>query len=260
MRRFYVDEIKEDQRTLSITGPEAKHIGRVLRMGPGDRLILMDRKGRRFQAVVEKTAAWEVRVLVEKILPAPSSPPVDIRLCQSLLKSNAMDYMVQKTSELGVSAILPFISERTVVKTAADAAGQKLERWRKISQSAAKQSNKDRPAEIEPLTSFDRLVKALQREKGLKVVLWEAEDATDLKSVLRSSPVADRLIAVIGPEGGFGREEVSAAREAGLVSVSLGSRILRAETAAIALAAVVQYEWGDLSIRDPNRPALDKGA
>jgi 16S rRNA (uracil1498-N3)-methyltransferase len=246
MRRFFVDEIRRGDRSATIKGSEAKHIATVLRMGPGDRIVLMDGTGKRFQALIESTHRHEVLVTLEKALPLPPAPPLRITLCQALLKSAAMDYLVQKTSELGVDQILPFYSERTVLKPSAHASVNKLRHWREIAQSAAKQSDRTKPAEIGPFLAFRELLELWTKEDVTKFILWEDESIRDLKSFLRSCPPAKRIVAIVGPEGGFSAQEVRAADEAGFVSASLGHRILRAETAAITLVALFQYEWGDL--------------
>ena len=115
MRRFFVEEIKIKDNSCTIKDPEARHIAKVLRMKHGDRLILMDDKGKRFQGLIESVGMHGVRVTIEKPLPAPIPSPVEITLCQALLRSQPMDYIIQKTSELGVQRIIPFTSERTVV-------------------------------------------------------------------------------------------------------------------------------------------------
>ena len=227
---------------------------RVLRMGRGDRFILMDGRGARFQAIIESAGRREVRVILEKPLPQPSPSPIEITLCQALLKSRAMDYVVEKTSELGVHRILPFSSERTVVRLNKERFANKKQRWREIAHSAAKQSDRRAPLELGPLSSFEALVGKCRGEDALKVILWEEEGATDLKGLLRGSPPVKRFLGIIGPEGGFSHEEVRAAGEAGFVCVSLGHRVLRAETAAITLAALVQYEWGELSLSNATKP------
>ncbi len=258
---------------------------RVLRMGRGDRFILMDGKGARFQAIILSAGRREVLVALEKALPQPPPSPVEITLCQALLKSRAMDYVVEKTSELGVNRIYPFSSERTVVRIHGENSANKRRRWREIAQGATKQSNKSSPAEIGPLSSFGELLAKCRQENALKVILWEEEGARDLKGLLKASPPftptpvlstgqalpspsrgrdrparhrsrsgeaggegVKKFIGIVGPEGGFSQEEVRAAKDAGFTSVSLGQRVLRAETAAITLVAVVQYEWGDLSL------------
>jgi 16S rRNA (uracil1498-N3)-methyltransferase len=209
LRRFFVEEISIQDGLCSITGSEAKHITKVLRMRKGDILILVDGEGSRFQAIIESATPKEVQVAIEKELPAPPPSPVEISLCQALLKSRSMDYLVQKTSELGVASIYPFCSERTIIRPKEEGLTNKVSRWREIAKSSTKQSDRTIIPDIHPIWSFRELV---------------------------------------GPEGGFGQEEVVSARNAGFTSVSLGYRILRAETAAVTLVAVVQYEWGDLSL------------
>jgi 16S rRNA (uracil1498-N3)-methyltransferase len=163
-----------------------------------------------------------------------------------------MDYLIEKTSELGVSHIKPFATERTVVKIVGDGSSNKFRRWQEIAVSAAKQSDRTVPAEVSQPVSFTDLMGQLQDVDCLKVILWEKEESRDLKEVLRESAPRPRFAGMIGPEGGFSIGEVILAREAGFIPVSLGKRILRAETAAITLTALVQYEWGDLSVRGKN--------
>ena len=248
MRRFFIEEIKEGDRLLTIVGSEAKHIARVLRMGKGDRLILMDGKGARFQAVIESAGHKEVIVTLEKPIPRPPSSPLKIILCQALLKSRAMDYVVQKTSELGVHCILPFSSERTVVSVERDKLENKMRHWGEIAQNAAKQCDREIPTDIGPLLSLKDMVKKWKQNDAIKVIMWEKEGAKDLKSVIKGTERVRQLVGIVGPEGGFSREEIQMTKDAGFTSISMGYRVLRAETAAITLVAIVQYEWGDLSL------------
>ncbi|MFH0844578.1 MAG: 16S rRNA (uracil(1498)-N(3))-methyltransferase [Pseudomonadota bacterium] len=250
MRRFIVEEIGKETDHHAITGPEARHIAKVLRMAPGDRIILMDRQGVRFQAIITSTDPHRVTVTLERRLPKPIPSPVQITLCQSILKSRPMDYMIQKTSELGVDRIYPFTSERTVVRVDKGRMQSKIRHWREIGHSTTAQADRISPVEIGHLDDFQVLTARLKEEAGLKVILWEEEEAKELKSLLKSSERLKTFIGIVGPEGGFSREEVKLAREAGFASVSLGRRILRAETAATILVGIVQYEWGDLCLEN----------
>jgi 16S rRNA (uracil1498-N3)-methyltransferase len=248
LRRFMVDEIRTENDAFTITGSEARHIARVLRLKPGDRFLLMDPRGARFQALIRTLGSRDVVVTLEKRLPAPLPSPVRIVLCQALLKAQAMDYAVQKTSELGVSAIWPFTSGRTVVRLNPGKADARARHWREVAKSAAKQSNRTLPAEVASPVAFDDLVTRWEREDATKVILWEGEHAQDLRKILSRSGAQGTFIGFVGPEGGFTEREIASARNAGFTSVSLGYRILRAETAAITLVALVQYAWGDLSL------------
>ena len=169
--------------------------------------------------------------------------------------------MIQKTSELGVDLIVPFFSERTVVRPDKEEYMARVRHWREVARSAAKQSGRVTPANIYPMNAFEDLTNHWGVGKALKVILWEGEESRSLKSLLKSSfPIEndegierntcpyDEFIGMVGPEGGFSKGEVELASKWGFTSVSLGQRILRAETAAITMVAVIQYEWGDLGL------------
>ncbi len=254
MRRFFIEEIDTEDGLCLIPEKEAKHMVKVLRITKGDHIILMDGKGERFEAVMEEVTRHKVYARIIKELPRPLTSPIAITICQALLKPYMMDYMVEKTSELGVFAIMPYYSERTVFKLDENNAFNKKRHWKKIAQSATKQSDRLTPSDISAPVEFDDMIKLLWECDGLKVVLWEGENITDLKALLCISGPSQKFTGVIGPEGGFSQKEISKLREAGTIPVSLGSRILRAETAAIALTTVIQYEWGDLGIQKVDQP------
>ncbi len=250
MRRFYIDTIRPDNGNCVIQGSEARHMSKVLRMKPGDRLILMDSHGLRYISRIESGSSRQVRVLLEEPLPAPPLRPWKITLCQAVSKSQAMDYVIQKTSELGVDRIVPFISDRSVVRLEPHRLPNKMRHWNEIAISSAKQCGRAIPAKIEAPLPFSDLMKEGGQRQTAKVILWEAEESVGLSRVLKGAPAAGEFVAVIGPEGGFTGDEIAMAKQAGFVSVSLGSRILRSETAATALVAIAQYELGDLGLAD----------
>lgn len=249
MRRFFIDSIKAKGGIVRVGPPESGHIARVLRMASGDRLVLMDGTGARYQAIIQSSRPDEVELFLEHSLPAPPGSPLETTLCASLLKSGPMDVLIQKTSEMGVTRIQPFVSSRTVVRLNKDRVSNRMRHWKEVATNAAKQADRDVPAEVAPPASFEELLAGFKDSPGLKLFLWEGEDTEDLRGVLRNSKPPQEVIAVVGPEGGFSPGEVENAVSAGFESVSLGRRILRAETAALALVALLQYEWGDLSIR-----------
>ena len=224
-------------------GREARHITRVLRMGQGDRFVLLDRNGARFQVSIESVHQGNVTVLLERPLPAPPPSPVTITIGQAILKSGAMDLMIQKATELGVNTIYPFMSERTVVRPQASKKENRIKRWQDIAIAASKQSDRSQPPQIMPILSLVELFQIPLPKETLKIILWEEEKNRNIKSLVR--PILSRSRAVfslVGPEGGFSRQEISYATEAGFLPVSLGPQILRAETAAIILAAILYYE------------------
>jgi len=247
LRRFLADEIKEGDGLCFIRGSEARHIATVLRMGKGDHVVVMDGKGRRFLTLIDSANPREVVARIERSIPEPSPSPVEIILCQSMLKSAAMDYVVQKASELGVNRIFPFSSRRSVSRPESERLENRLRHWREIARSSAKQSDRTVPAEITPVSNFGEL---LARWKGIdacKIIFWEGEGSRGFKGIMRGSQNVKKFVGLVGPEGGFEKQEVDMAVDAGFISASLGSRILRAETASVAVAAIVQYEWGDLA-------------
>ena len=252
MRRFFVEEINEKDGHTVISGAEARHILKVLRIGKGDHFILMDGKGNRHEAVMESSGHKELLVRLERPLTPPPVSPVEIVLCQALLKSRSMDYIIGKASELGVNEIIPFSSERTVIRLDEDRAAGRTKHWREIAQSAAKQSDRMKPAKIFSPISFKELMGKWEPDDGIKAVLWEKEESKDLKEILRDSSSLTKFIGMVGPEGGFSGEEIDIAKEAGFTPVSMGRRTLRAETAAITLVAIIQYELGDLGIAAVN--------
>jgi 16S rRNA (uracil1498-N3)-methyltransferase len=253
LRRFIIDEVRPEQGLVSIKGQEARHISRVLRIGPGDKMILMDRKGARFLAEVESAGPNEVTAWIREPLQSPLSSPTEIALCQALLRSAPMDLVIQKTSELGVSQIFPFLSERTVVKPDERGKASKLRHWEEIAKGASKQSDRDKPPLIHPVIPFTLLVKKLKAGRYRKLILWEGEETRDLKDLIRDRDPDTGVVGIVGPEGGFAAGEIEEAVSAGFAPVSMGRRILRAETAAVAFVAVLQYEWGDLSLSRPLR-------
>jgi 16S rRNA (uracil1498-N3)-methyltransferase len=248
LRRFFVERVRTEAGRVTVTGSEARHMIRVLRMGPGDRLILMDGSGARYQALIQAVGRDRADLLLEQSLSVPEPSPLKITACTSLLKSRPMDLLVQKASELGVTAVQPYTSSRTVVHLEGKRLESRLRHWQEIARSAAKQSDRAVPARVERPVSFETLLGEWRGREASRLILWEAEGACDLKGFLRREERNADVAVVVGPEGGFHPDEVLAAGEAGFSPVSLGRRILRAETALLTVAALLQYEWGDLNL------------
>ncbi len=149
VRRFFVENLNVDENgSCVISGSEARHMTKVIRMVRGDRFVLMGGNGEHSLAVVRSIGPREVRVDIERALAVPTPSPVEITLCQALLRSDPMDYLIQKTSELGVDRIFPFFSSRAVAKIAAEKFDKKAMHWRGVATSAAKQCGRPLPARI----------------------------------------------------------------------------------------------------------------
>ncbi|GAG08590.1 unnamed protein product, partial [marine sediment metagenome] len=159
-----------------------------------------------------------------------------------------MEYLIQKVTELGIGAIHPFYSERTVIKLKPEQLKNKMDRWMEIMKSACKQCGRVTLPTLNAPLPFEELINTVPNKKTLKVLLWEDEDKADLKRLLTSMSFEPHVFAIVGPEGGFTSNEVNLAKDAGFQIISLGNRILRAETAAVSLISIIQYEWGDLNL------------
>ena len=251
MRRFFVDKILPENGFVSITGKEARHIRNVLRMKKGETIILMDRAGQSHEATIEAIQHKEVKAQITRAIPPLPPSPVTISLAQALIKFHPMEYLIQKATELGIHSIHPFYSERTVMQLKSAHLKNKMDRWKEIMKSACKQCGRGALPELNAPLLFEEMINNAPHTKSLKIMLWEDEDKGDLKKLLTSVSPAPHVFVIVGPEGGFTMNEINLARKAGFHIVSLGNRIVRAETAAVSLLSIIQYEWGDLSIKNP---------
>jgi 16S rRNA (uracil1498-N3)-methyltransferase len=248
MKRFLVEAIEPSMDRLTITGREARYINNVLRMKKDQELIIMDGKGQSFACAIEKVSYQEVTVRIKEPLAPQLSSPIRITLCQALIKAQAMDYIIQKATELGVDSIRLFSSERTVIKLEPARATAKMSRWREIMKSACRQCNRADLPNLEPPVPFEDMLESAPKNDILKILLWENEETLGLKEIFNRPSPPLNIWALVGPEGGFAPDEINAARKSGFHTVSLGNRIIRADTAAVSLLSIIQYEWGDLSL------------
>ena len=236
MRRFFCETIITSSAT--ITGDDAHHISRVLRMKAGDALSLCDGAGYEYDAVI--TAILQDRVecsLGEKRISDVESP-VRVTLFQCLPKTGKMELIVQKCTELGAFSIVPVLSARCVVVPNKDYE-KKRERYNRVALEAAKQSRRAMIPQVLPLVELKKIdVKAFD----LFLVAYEDEGAVSLKQALRAANAPKTIALLIGPEGGLEEGEVGRLVQAGAHSVSLGRRILRTETAGMAMLAQTLYE------------------
>lgn len=242
MHRFFIPQLYNEE--MSITGVDAKHIGKVLRMQPGDKLQIVSDDG--VSALAEVTAISETTVTVHclEVLAESHEPAVKITLAQGLAKGEKMDFIIQKAVELGAYSIVPVAMEHSVVRLDGAKADKKVERWQKIAEAAAKQSKRDIIPQVQAVQSVSQML--ANNNCKTKIIAYECEDRMSLKTALREAGQLDDLLLIIGPEGGISEGELTKAREAGAVPVSLGRRILRAETAGLVAMSAIFYETGDL--------------
>ena len=245
MRRFFIEEMTETTGTARITGAEFTHLKKVLRLSVGADVVLFNGRGLVTQAVIVEMGDNFAEVRITGPCPQTRESPVEITLLQAFVKGDKPEFIIQKATELGASAISFYTTERTVPL----APNPKREaRWRKISIGAAKQCRRGVLPRISVAGSLAKVLAEWESRGALKLALWEGvSEAGTIKEALRSGSGAEGVVVLVGPEGGFSKDEVDAAARAGFRIVGLGPRILRAETAAVAALALMQYELGDLN-------------
>ena len=242
MQRFFIPKDWIQQDTVTITGAPLRQIGYVLRLKPTDRIIVLDNSGWEFEVEIERITKEQALGKVITKEPGQGEPRVKITLYQALLKSDKFELVLQKGVELGVSSFVPFISERCISRKESAA---KIERWGKIIQEAAEQSERVVLPVLHPLISFEGACRSV---KSPALMLWEEEKSESLKQTLQNPPFknATGISLFIGPEGGFPESEKELARQNGIAVASLGKRILRAETAGLAAVSAIIYETGEM--------------
>ena len=237
MHRFFTEELAFGGRTV-INGPDAGHIGRVLRLGPGDAVRLCNGRGMECDAVIERVDADACLLQAGAAFPSETEPACRVTVVQCLPKGEKPEWIVQKCVELGAANIVFALSERCVRQPSKNDE-KKLTRWQRVADEAAKQS---RRGVLPPVTGVIALSALEPAAYGLCLVCYEEETAVSLKAALRAHPGIGSAALVIGPEGGFTPAEVAALTARGAVCVSLGKRILRTETAGMAALAELLYE------------------
>ena len=227
---------------ITVSGEDVRHIGAVLRMKAGDELLLCDGKGTEYSVAILHVDRTEIKTEIKNTTRREPAYP-RVTLGQGLPKSDKMDWIVQKATELGVANIVPLVTERTIVKVRDEE--KRISRWQKIAREAAMQSNRaDIPA-IGPIVPFNDFLRTPNSEPGTLLLFpWE-EGTKPIKDVLRGSQGIKHIIVLIGPEGGFSTAEAELATSRGFHPVSLGPNILRTETAAVAVLSMILYETSD---------------
>jgi 16S rRNA (uracil1498-N3)-methyltransferase len=228
---------------VRFTPEDARHIARVLRLPPGTEVRAADGRGYTYRVLLRTVTPQLVTGEVLAKEEEESEPALKIHLYQSLLKGEKMDWVLQKGTEVGIFAFQPFLSSRSVARPEPAQAGKKQNRWSRIALEAAKQSQRGIIPAVRPLATSE----TLPWPAGVPaLVAWEGEQEKNLRQVLTAIPKPEELILVVGPEGGFARDEVEFFMDRDVLPVSLGPRILRAETAGPVTAALILYHYGEI--------------
>ncbi len=239
MRRFFASKNSFADGRVQLDADETRHLLDVLRLHIGDEVAVFDGEGNEFRCLIgqigKKTSDLEV---LEKTNPASPESAFDITIAATILNGEKYDLIIQKAVEIGVTTLIPMETIRCDVKL--KDAEKRLERWRRIALEATKQSGRAKLMQIAEPTTFDRLIADSKTEN---VVLFSERDGDDFSTITAGK----KITVLFGPKGGWDDSELAAARSRCIKIVTLGGRILRAETAAIAITAILQHRFGDLN-------------
>ncbi len=244
MNRFVVSSQNIHGAALRIDDPrEVRHLRQALRLKRGDPLECFDERGMTYRGVISLFAPNQVVVRIDERVTAPPPPVFSVWLAQSVLKMDRFEWVVQKATELGVERVVPLVTQRTVVRVSRDG-GVKQARWQRIAQEAAKQCGRTSVPVVDAPQPFASCVSSIS--PGVGVLIPTLAMATrPLRTVLESTSTPPKgWLVFIGPEGDFTPAEVRQAHERGAIPVSLGTRTLRSETAAVAALAILNYVGG----------------
>jgi 16S rRNA (uracil1498-N3)-methyltransferase len=245
-RRFMINSRCIQDGSAALEGELFRHIVRVLRLSQGDPLTLVDEKGSEHDGVIEHVARDLVAVRITRSNHEPDQEGCMLRItvCQALPKGEKIDLILQKGTELGAHDFWLFGGCRSIARVREEQLGGKLERWNRIAAEAARQCGRRTIPAVRWFPAAAEAAAAATHD--LRLILWEDERTRRLKETLAGIPAPGSAIVSIGPEGGFDPLETGLFVRQGFQSVSLGSRILRTETAAIAIVAILQYTCGDI--------------
>lgn len=241
MHRFFVEQSQIGQDSIVITGQDAHHIKNVLRMRQGEEILISDGEKMEYNCTVAELNEEEVVVNILSSGESGIELPSRIYLFQCLPKSDKMELIIQKAVELGVHEIVPVASSRCVVKLDAKKEAGKIKRWQGIAESAAKQSKRMLIPQIHSVMRFADALKYAE-EMDVKLIPYElATGMAGTRELIQSIQPGQSVAVFIGPEGGFDESEVLQAKEAGVLPITLGKRILRTETAGFTVLSILMY-------------------
>ena len=244
MPRFFVESVEND--FIEKNGDDARHISLSLRMKKGESLVLCDGKGREAEAVIREAFPESVVLDITERRDSIAEPKTEVVLYQALPKFDKLEYIIQKSVELGVSKIVPVLSSRCISRPDEKTMKKKLERLRKIADEAAKQSGRGKLPEVGELLSFKNAVAEMVKAETPIFFFEHAE--YPLHEIMEKRR-GGKIAMMVGSEGGFSEEEAAFAAEKGALIASLGPRILRCETAPVAALSAIMYAAGEMEIK-----------
>lgn len=247
MHRFFIYSENINDQNVIIDDKQARHIEKVLRLKSGDYIKAFDGTGCEYILKLKGRLNGNLYAQIETVWANEREPSIELYLAQGLAKGDKMNTIIQKAVEIGVKAVFPFASENTVVNLDKTKAGKKVDKWAVIAREACKQCGRSIIPAIRQVISFDQLLSEIGVNPA--IMFYEKEGQIGLKEVLKRKDFKSRqkpLFIIIGAEGGFSAGEVKKAIDKGIHICKLGPRILRTETAGLAAASIILYEYGDL--------------
>ncbi|OON92836.1 MAG: hypothetical protein ATN32_01890 [Candidatus Epulonipiscium fishelsonii] len=243
MKKFFVSPNKIADNKVIIEGSDYNHIINVFRLKMNDKLLINDRHGNEFTCIITSVEKLSLVATIEDKFILSTEPKTKVTLFQSLIKPEKMEFVLQKSVELGVYQIIPLITERCVIKLDSSKMENKVNRWKKIIEAAAKQSGRNLIPEIKLPVKFNKIIDYVN-ETDLNIIPYEKETQVSLKTILREN-IETNINVVIGPEGGFTEEEINQVKINNFNCATLGKRILRSETAALTVISNIMYELNE---------------
>ncbi len=244
MFRYFTDEKQIFEKKVKIVGSDVKHLKNTLRAQIGDEVAIVTSDNEYIAKIISLEMDF-VLCEIFYVTDINNETQIHITLCQGIPKQTKMEDIIQQNVEVGVKSFIPLITDRTIVKLNDKSKEiKKLERWRKIAHESSKQSKRNIVPTVEDIMTIEELAERVKSEDAKFIIPYELEDTKNIKEALKEKH--DRYYIVIGPEGGFSEKEIEKLIESGGVTVSLGKRILRTETAGIVASSVVLYECDEM--------------
>ena len=240
--RIFVAFNKIKGNIATIEGSDINYLKNLMRLKEGDEISVMDSKSKEYSAKILKVEEKKILAALLAEKHPKSEPKMKVTIAQSIPKNPKLDLIVQKVTELGALQIIPVKAERSIIKLTKEKEEARVNRWQKIAKEAAEQSGRLIIPFVQPMKDFKDIM-MLRNDFDQCVLLWEMEKERSIKKFLQENKAIKNLLVLIGPEGGFSHDEVEQAKAAGFITVNIGGRIVRTETAAISVLSMIEYEF-----------------
>jgi 16S rRNA (uracil1498-N3)-methyltransferase len=243
---FYTNPENVENETLTIDGEEARHILSVLRHKAGDTISVVDGYGTRYNVLIEKTSETSLRGKILSLIRKENEPTCHVTLAQAICRQERMDFLIEKATEIGVSSVIPILTERSLIRISGIAlAKTKVERWRRIAIAGMKQSLRTLLPEIQGVTKFEELPPQM-KSYDLCLIASLDRNSKGIRELHELRRRQKKILLIVGPEAGFAEEELALTEAQGAIPITLGTRRLRTETAGVVFLSLLLHQLGDL--------------